>query len=68
MEGVCGEGKGSGQHSGAEVDRVETVRIETKKTEPRRGDTKMKHTNVTASGLKYVEICPGFENATEGLQ
>ena len=28
----------------------------------------MKHTNVTASGLKYVEICPGFENDTEGLQ
>ena len=28
----------------------------------------MKHTSVTASGLKYVEICPGFENDTEGLQ
>ena len=28
----------------------------------------MKHTSVTASGLKYAEICPGFENDTEGLQ
>ena len=28
----------------------------------------MKHSNVTASGLKYVEICPGFENDTQGLQ
>jgi hypothetical protein len=28
----------------------------------------MKHTDVTASGLKYAEICPGFVNDSDGDQ